>query len=87
MRVTGINSINFGIYRKESITEVGDEKINTLHGRYKDYKVTVYRQYAKKKLVSKLFYISDLVGNFIRLKLMKIDDNGNRKTMLKQGRY
>ena len=84
MRINSIDNTSFGIYRKESITKVGNEEIRTVHGKYKDKKITIYTHYTDNKKLAKLFYISDLLGNFIKLKLEKFDLFGNKQTLLKQ---
>jgi len=90
MRVGSINSNmgpTHGIYRNETISKIGDEEIRTVHGQYKDKKITIYNEYIHNKKFAKLIYISDLIGNFIKLKLFKYDKDGNKQTMLKQGRW
>ena len=74
-----------GIFRREKITCVGKDKIISTDGIINNKEITVYRQYLDNKLVSKLYFLSDKFGNFLKLKLVAFTD-GEKKVLLKQSK-
>lgn len=74
-----------GIFRREKITCVGKDKIISTDGVVNNKQITVYRQYLDNKLVSKLYFLSDRLGNFLKLKLLAFKD-GEKKVLLKQSK-
>ena len=84
MRIGSIDSTHFGIYKSQNVTKVGNEEITTVNGIYKDKKISIYTHKTDNKRLAKLYYISDLLGNFIKLKLQKFLPDGSKTTLLKQ---
>jgi len=69
----------FGIYLKTNITKRIDETIISHEGKYKNNKITIYNAFNEKGILEhKLFYISDLLGNFKRFRLDYFNSKGKK---------
>ena len=69
----------FGIYLKTSITRRVDGTVISDVGKYKDNKITIYNAFNEKDVLEhRLFYLSDLLGNFKRFKLDYFNSKGKK---------
>ena len=87
MRVVNINNNTFGIYQNKKITKIGDEKVVAVNGKYKGNNISVYTHYTNNKKFSKLIFITDKCLNFLRLKLFRFSDDGQKQVLSKQSRW
>lgn len=49
--------------------------------KFKNYNITITKNYINKKLQSTLYYVTDMAGNWIKSKLKYIDENGNKSIL------
>ena len=69
----------FGIYLKTSINKRLDGTVISHEGKYKDNKITIYNAFNEKNILEhKLFFISDLLGNFKRFRLDYFNSKGKK---------
>ena len=76
---TTVNPVTFGIYKGTRVTHYGQCD----YGVFKNYNIEIYSAWAdktKKKnfenLVHKLMYVSDMVRNFVKSKLIYFEIGG-----------
>ena len=77
MHILPILNINFGVRVTPKIRDYGDRKVIQETGIINNKKLDIYYAYNQdKKLEHKLFYLSDLVGNWIKSKLQYFNKDG-----------
>ena len=73
--------ISFGIYKQTKISDSGYRKVVRDIGIVNNKKIDIYNAYEDGTLVHKLYYLSDLVGNWIKSKLKYITNGKVSKTV------
>ena len=84
MKVERINSTTFGVRKKEHVRTLGNETIKSVEGTINGKKITVYEEYTDNILMSKLHYLSDSLGNFIKLKITQFQDGKKIRTLIRK---
>jgi len=85
MKVDIIKSPSFGIYHHSKTRTVGDTTVKTMTGYTNGKKITIYSEYENNKLIGKLYYLEDKFMNFLKFKLLSIE-NGKVKKLVKIGK-
>lgn len=84
MKIESIDAKTFGIFRNVTTIQRGNETLRTLKGVYKNKEISISSQYENGSLIGKLYYVQELLGKFIKLKLLKFE-NGKKRILMKQG--
>ena len=84
MKIENIDAKTFGIFRNATTIQRGNETLRTLKGVYKNKEISISSQYENGSLIGKLYYVQELLGKFIKLKLLKFE-NGKKKVLSRQG--
>ena len=77
MKLQPTNPVNFGIYQQTKITRYGKIDKGIINGK----KLDIYTSYENGKVKHRLYYLTDLAGNWIKSKLKYFDDKGELKTI------
>ena len=85
MKVGQIQGLNFGIYDHSSTRTVGDTTVKKIVGYTNGKKISIYSQYENNTLTGKLYYLEDKFMNFLKFKLLSIE-NGKVKKLVKIGK-
>lgn len=64
--------VNFGIYKWTKYTNYGER----MHGEFKTNNIDIYTDNKEK---TKLYYVSDILKNWIKSKLTYFDKKGNKR--------
>ena len=84
MRIESIDAKTFGIFQNITTIQRGNETLRTIRGVYKNKEISISSQYENGSLIGKLYYVQELLGKFIKFKLLKFE-NGKKRILLKQG--
>ena len=84
MKIESIDTKTFGIFRNTTTIQRGNETLRTLKGVYKNREISISSQYENGSLIGKLYYVQELLGKFVKLKLLKFE-NGKKRILMKQG--
>lgn len=79
MFISAINTISFGIYQNTRKVTRDWGTLITDTGKTKDKKIEIFNAYNKQgRLEHKLYYLQDLVGNWLKSKLVFFSEAGKK---------
>ena len=82
MFITGISAVSFGIYQNTHKVTRDWGTLITDTGILKDKKIEIYNAYNKNgKLEHKLYYLQNLLGNWLKSKLVYFSNGKKYKTL------
>lgn len=63
------SNVSFGIYKSTKVSDFGYRKVVCDSGIVNNKKIDIYNSYENGQLAHKLYYLSDIVGKWIKSKL------------------
>jgi len=87
MKINRIDNISFGIYKNTKSTIHKFGKVETDMGIVNNKKIEIYNAYGTNgKLEHKLYYLQDLLGNWLKSKLVYFSNGKKWKTLKSERR-
>ena len=73
MKINNLKTPTFGILRKHVVKSYPIGYLDIVEGNFKNYDITIYKEFLMGKLDLKFYLVKDKIHNIIRSRLQHID--------------